>query len=128
MVIPSLSPLALLDASRKMSLPDPPSQSLLGAFARPKPDAPSRPHWNLLHHSLGRLTMLSAWITVCMGAYMAHTSPSYQVGSRVALPTCGGGEISEPAGWCPCIAEIRQGGAQVPEGWGPYISAVSLSG
>ena len=80
MVIPSLSPLALLDASRKMSLPDPPSQSLLGAFARPKPDAPSRPHWNLLHLSLGRLTMLSAWITVCMGTYMAHTSPSYQVG------------------------------------------------
>ena len=64
-------------------LPTPPfpvSQALLGAFARPKPDAPSRPHWNLLHLSLGHLSMLSAWITVCTGIYMAHTSPRYQVG------------------------------------------------
>ena len=60
--------------------PLPVSQALLGAFARPKPDAPSRPHWNLLHLSLGHLSMLSAWITICTGIYMAHTSPRYQVG------------------------------------------------
>ena len=56
------------------------SQALLGAFARPKPGSPSRQHWNLLHLSLGHLSMLSAWITICTGIYMAHTSPRYQVG------------------------------------------------
>ena len=94
--LPFLS-MALLVASEKMTKKmycptlTPFSQALLGAFARPKPDAPSRPHWNMLHLSLGRLTMLSAWITVCMGAYMAHTSPSYQVG-WMSQPPCGGGE------------------------------------
>ena len=47
-------------------------------FVRPKPGSRPRPLWNILHHWLGRLTIFSAWVTVYMGIYMAHTSLTYQ--------------------------------------------------
>ena len=52
-------------------------QIIIG-FVRPKPDARVRPHWNMLHHWLGRLTIVSAWTTLYMGIWMAHTSTAYQ--------------------------------------------------
>ena len=53
-------------------------QAVVG-FIRPKPES-RRPriYWNMLHHWLGRLTVLSAWAAVYTGIYMAHTSLSYQ--------------------------------------------------
>ena len=47
-------------------------------FVRPKPGSRPRPLWNILHHWLGRLTIVSAWATVYTGIYMAHTSLAYQ--------------------------------------------------
>jgi hypothetical protein len=31
-----------------------------------------------MHHNLGRVTMLSAWVTIYLGVYMAHGSPAYK--------------------------------------------------
>lgn len=47
---------------------------LLAAFVRPAPDAASRPAWNVLHHNLGRLTLVVAWATLYMGVYLVHTA------------------------------------------------------
>ena len=52
---------------------------------RPSPTGSIRPFWNFLHHNLGRITVLSAWATLYMGIYMAHTSVSYQV-SELCTP------------------------------------------
>lgn len=54
------------------------SQLIVG-FVRPSPTGRIRPFWNVLHHNLGRVTVLSAWATLYMGIYMAHTSEAYQV-------------------------------------------------
>ena len=59
-------------------------QVIIG-FIRPKPDARVRPHWNMLHHWLGRLTMASAWATLYMGIWMAHTSLTYKANLVVWL-------------------------------------------
>ena len=47
-------------------------------FIRPKPDSQVRPQWNMLHHWLGRLTIVSAWTTLYMGIWIAHASLTYQ--------------------------------------------------
>jgi len=49
---------------------------VVAAFIRPAPDAPNRKYWNLLHHNLGRLTMLVAWTTIYLGIYIFHKAPS----------------------------------------------------
>jgi hypothetical protein len=53
------------------------TQVILG-FVRPKPDAVIRPVWNSVHHNLGRVTILSAWVTIYLGVYMAHGDLDYQ--------------------------------------------------
>lgn len=45
---------------------------LLAAFIRPAPSAPRRPMWNMLHHNLGRATVLLSWATVFLGVYLGH--------------------------------------------------------
>ena len=47
-------------------------------FVRPKPDSSMRKGWNHLHHWLGRLTILSSWVVVYTGVYIAHESVAYQ--------------------------------------------------
>ncbi|GIL63770.1 hypothetical protein Vafri_17775 [Volvox africanus] len=43
------------------------------AYIRPDPGAKKRGLWNLVHHNLGRLTILLAWANVYIGIYIAHT-------------------------------------------------------
>ncbi len=45
---------------------------LLAAFIRPAPSTPRRPLWNVLHHNLGRATVLLSWATVFLGVYLGH--------------------------------------------------------
>ena len=54
---------------------------MLAAFIRPAPTSPSRVHWNLLHHWLGRLSILVAWVTVYLGIYIYHDNPLFNVGA-----------------------------------------------
>ncbi|GIL79077.1 hypothetical protein Vretimale_27 [Volvox reticuliferus] len=49
------------------------AQVVLG-FVRPSPEHARRGLWNLVHHNLGRLTILLAWANVYIGIYLAHTS------------------------------------------------------
>ncbi|GIL79060.1 hypothetical protein Vretimale_45 [Volvox reticuliferus] len=44
------------------------------AYIRPDPNSEKRGLWNLVHHNLGRLTILLAWANVYIGIYLAHTS------------------------------------------------------
>ena len=64
-----------------------PSQVIVG-FVRPKTGATIRKGWNHLHHWLGRLTMVSAWVTLYMGIYMAHESLTYQSSYAYWLAPC----------------------------------------
>ncbi|GLI65943.1 hypothetical protein VaNZ11_009624 [Volvox africanus] len=43
------------------------------AYIRPDPGAKRRGLWNLVHHNLGRITILLAWANVYIGIYLAHT-------------------------------------------------------
>ncbi len=52
---------------------------MLLAFVRPAPTSPSRKHWNMLHHNLGRLCMIISWVTVYLGIYIYHENPVYMV-------------------------------------------------
>ncbi|KAG1674684.1 hypothetical protein FOA52_007208 [Chlamydomonas sp. UWO 241] len=52
-------------------------QVIIG-FVRPAPDNEKlRPTWTLLHHNLGRLSILVAWATIYLGIVIAHGSPTY---------------------------------------------------
>ncbi len=48
-------------------------------FIRPAPDAKLRWLWNIVHHWLGRITLVAAWTTTFIGIYIAHESLAYQV-------------------------------------------------
>ncbi|EFJ42468.1 hypothetical protein VOLCADRAFT_121535 [Volvox carteri f. nagariensis] len=43
------------------------------AYIRPDPDHPRRGLWNLIHHNLGRATILLAWANVYIGIVIYHT-------------------------------------------------------
>jgi len=51
---------------------------VIAAFIRPAPDAPQRKYWNMMHHYLGRLTIVVAWTAVYLGIYIFHEAPNYQ--------------------------------------------------
>ncbi len=42
------------------------------AYLRPAPDHSRRGLWNLLHHNLGRVTVLLAWANVYIGIAAYH--------------------------------------------------------
>ncbi|KAG2423651.1 hypothetical protein HXX76_015168 [Chlamydomonas incerta] len=48
------------------------AQMVVG-HVRPDPTHRRRALWNLVHHNLGRCTVLLAWANVYIGIYMAHT-------------------------------------------------------
>ena len=79
---PDPPPLSLPQVILGLIRPDPPPlsvpQVILG-FIRPTPTASIRTYWNLAHHNLGRVTVLSAWTTVYLGIYIAHGSPTYEL-------------------------------------------------
>lgn len=56
----------------------PASQVVLG-FVRPSPTGNLRPAWNAVHHNLGRLTILSAWVTIYLGIVIGHAAPTYNL-------------------------------------------------
>eukprot|EP00798_Chlamydomonas_sp_ICE-L_P021420 gene21420-28384_t len=51
---------------------------VVAAFVRPDPKAAMRKYWSLMHHYLGRLSLISAWVTVYLGVYIYHENPVYQ--------------------------------------------------
>lgn len=53
-------------------------QVVLG-FVRPAPKGNLRPAWNVVHHNLGRLSILSAWVTIYLGIVIGHASPTYNL-------------------------------------------------
>ena len=67
---------------------------VLAAFIRPAPTAPSRKHWNLLHHWLGRLSIIVAWTTVYLGIYIYHDNPVYKVRDVVGSSMDDGWQLS----------------------------------
>ena len=44
-------------------------QFVLAHVARPKPDAPNRASWNMMHWWLGRLTVIAAWVNLLTGHF-----------------------------------------------------------
>ncbi len=54
-------------------------------FIRPAPDAKLRWLWNIVHHWLGRITLVTAWTTTFIGIYIAHESLAYQVRYRAIV-------------------------------------------
>ena len=48
-------------------------------FVRPSPTGNLRPAWNVVHHNLGRLTILSAWVTIYLGIVIGHATPIYDL-------------------------------------------------
>ncbi len=41
-------------------------------FGRPGPGSKLRPAFNLVHHNLGKLTILAAWVACFLGAHIFH--------------------------------------------------------
>jgi hypothetical protein len=58
------------------ALPTHPPQVIVG-FVRPAPDAKIRGTWNLVHHNLGRVSILASWVTIYLGIYIAHGSRTF---------------------------------------------------
>ena len=105
-----------------------PSQVIVG-FVRPKPGATIRKGWNHLHHWLGRLTMVSAWVTLYMGIYMAHESLAYQSSYAYWLAPCISvmgalilGDICLTAS--PFFWATEEGGVSVANGCVPPVQVV----
>jgi hypothetical protein len=71
-------PTCLQPYSHSSRAQTPNTQLILGVI-RPAPDAKHRPKWNMAHHFLGRITLLSAWACIYLGIYIGHGSLTYKL-------------------------------------------------